>query len=79
MRVDTLPVRLIKEADKLDTGLDDMGIIQMYELIYYLYKTGKYDNKQLRALYKYQYYLSSGDKRTNPEWGVFIERMNKLY
>lgn len=76
---DALPIRLIKEADKLDTGLDDFGIIQMYELIYYLFKTGKYDNKQLRILYKYQYYLSPADKKLNPEWGKFIEQMDKLY
>lgn len=69
---DALPIRLIKKADKLNTGLDDFGIVQMYELIYYLYKTGKYDNKQLRILYKYQYYLSQSDKRTNPDWGSFI-------
>lgn len=50
---DALPVRLIKDAAKLLTGLDDMQIVQMYELIYYLYKTGRYDNKALRILYKY--------------------------
>lgn len=60
---DALPVRLIKDAAKLLTGLDDMQIVQMYELIYYLYKTGRYDNKALRILYKYQYYLTAGDKR----------------
>lgn len=76
---DALPVRLIKEADKLNTGLEDMGIVQMYELIYFLYKTGRYDNKALRSLYKYQYYLSPDDKRNNPEWGVFVEQMDKLY
>lgn len=76
---DALPVRLIKDADKLGTGLENMGIVQMYELIYFLYKTEKYDNKALRSLYKYQYYLSSGDKRENPEWGVFVEEMDKLY
>lgn len=76
---DALPVRLIKDAEKLGTELEDMGVVQMYELIYYLYQTGKYDNKQLRILYKYQYYLSSNDKRINPEWGTFIEEMNQLY
>ena len=76
---DALPVRLIKDAEKLGTDLEDMGVVQMYELIYYLYKTGKYDNKQLRILYKYQYYLSPNDKRINPEWGTFIEEMNQLY
>ena len=76
---DALPVRLIKDAAKLLTGLDDMQIVQMYELIYYLYKTGRYDNKALRILYKYQYYLTAGDKRTNPEWGCFVEQMDLLY
>ena len=38
---DALPVRLIKDAAKLMTGLDDMQIVQMYELIYYLYKEEK--------------------------------------
>lgn len=70
---DALPVRLIKDAAKLLTGLDDMQIVQMYELIYYLYKTGRYDNKALRILYKYQYYLTAGDKRINLEWGCFVE------
>ena len=76
---DALPVRLIKDAAKLLTGLDDMQIVQMYELIYYLYKTGRYDNKALRILYKYQYYLTAWDKRINPEWGCFVEQMDLLY
>ncbi|MEG0227599.1 MAG: hypothetical protein RR683_02680 [Lachnospiraceae bacterium] len=49
------------------------------ELICYLYKTGKYDNKALRVLYKYQYYLTPRDKKNNPEWGFFVEQMDKLY
>lgn len=76
---DSLPIRLIKDADKLDTGLDELGIVQMYELIYYLYKKGRYNNDRLRALYKYQYYLSTEDKKHNPGWGEFIEQMDKLY
>lgn len=76
---DSLPVRLIKDAAKLDTGLDDMNIVQMYELIYYLYKTDRYDKKTLRILYKYQYYLTAGDKRENPDWRTFIEQMDTLY
>lgn len=74
-----MPVRLIKDAVKLETGLDDMQIVHMYELIYYLYKTGRYDNKALRILYKYQHYLTSGDKRINQEWVCFIEQMDLLY
>lgn len=76
---DALPVRLIKDAAKLRTGLDDMQIVQMYELIYYLYKADQYDKKALRILYKYQYYLTAGDKKINPEWGCFIGQMDLLY
>ncbi len=76
---DALAVRLIKDADKLKTGLDDMGILQMYELIYYLYMMGKYSSKELRTLYKYQYYLTTGDKRINPEWGTFVKQMDIIY
>lgn len=76
---DSLPIRLIKEADKLRTGLDDMQIVQMYELIYYLHKKDRYNKKALRTLYKYQYYLTQGDKLINPEWGSFLEQMDALY
>ena len=76
---DDLPIRLITDADKLETGLVDMGIIQMYELIYYLYKKGRYDNKRLRGLYKYLYYLTDREKRQNPDWGTFIQKMDELY
>ena len=76
---DSLPVRLIKDAAKLGTGLDNMQVVQMYELIYYLYKKDKYDKKALRVLYKYQYYLTLGEKQLNPDWGNFIEQMDLLY
>lgn len=76
---DSLPVRLIKNAAELGTGLDDMQIVQMYELIYYLYKTNRYDKKTLRILYKYQYYLTAGDKRVNPNWETFLEEMDIFY
>lgn len=56
-----------------------MQIVQMYELIYYLYKTDRYDKKALKILYKYQYHLTPNDKKGNPEWGCFIEQMDLLY
>lgn len=37
------------------------------------------DKKSLRMLYKYQYYLTQNEKKENPEWGEFIERMELLY
>ena len=76
---DALPIRLIKEADKLNTGLDTLGAIQSYEIVYYLYRLEKYDSKKLRILYKYMYYMTNGDKKTNPDWGTFIEGMKHLY
>lgn len=76
---DALPIRLIKNAEDLNTGLYNTGVIQMYELIYYLYKTGKYDGVALRALYKYQYYLTDRERKQNPEWGTFVEQMDELY
>lgn len=59
---DNLPMLLIRKAEKLSTGLDDIGLLEMYDVIYYLYRTGKYDNKGLRMLYKYQYYLTKQEK-----------------
>lgn len=76
---DNLPMLLIRKAEELGTGLDDMGLLEMYDVIYYLYQTGKYDNKGLRMLYKYQYHLTKQEKNQNPEWGEFIEKMNLLY
>ena len=56
-----------------------MSLLQSYEILYYLYKTGRYDNKGLRMLYKYQYYLTSREKKQNPDWGNFITAMDDLY
>lgn len=76
---DMLPRLLIRDAEKLHTGLDNIQLLEMYDVIYYLYKTGRYDNKGLRLLYKYQYHLTQQEKRQNPEWGEFIEKMDVLY
>lgn len=76
---DALPIRLIKNAEELQTSLDGMGVIQPYELIFFLHKKNKYDGKMLRILYKYLYYLTTRDKAENPDWGSFIESMEKLY
>lgn len=76
---DTLPMRLIREAEKLQTGLDDMELLEMYDVIYYLYRTDKYPKDGLRLLYKYEYYLTPREKRENPNWGDFIQEMDLLY
>lgn len=76
---DNLPIRLIEQAELLHTGLTNMHILKMYEVIYFLYKKEKYDNKALRMLYKYQYHLTKAEKLRNPEWGEFILQMDSLY
>jgi hypothetical protein len=76
---DNLPMKLINRAAELETGLDNMSLLQAYEVIYYLYTSGKYDNKGLRMLYKYQYHLTGREKKKNPEWGTFVKEMNALY
>lgn len=72
-------LQLIEKAEEWSTGLDNVKAIHMFELIYYLYLKNKEDKKSLRMLYKYQYYLTEHEKRTNPEWGDFIKQMNVLY
>ena len=76
---DNNALKLIEKAEEWSTGLDNVNAIHMFELIYYLYINNKGDKKRLRMLYKYQYYLTEFEKRTNPEWGDFINQMNILY
>jgi hypothetical protein len=76
---DSNTIQLIEKAEEWATGLDNVQVIKMYELIFYLYKTDKSDNKALRMLYKYQYYLTSREKQENPEWVQFISAMEDLY
>lgn len=76
---DSLPIQLIRKADELGTGLQDMKLLETFDVIFYLCKMGRYDNKGLRLLYKYQYYLTKQEKLQNPEWGDFVKKMNQLY
>lgn len=76
---DNLPIRLVEKAEELNTGLDHQAVIQTYEIIYFLLKTGKYDKKGLKALYKYSYRLTKRESAENPEWGDFIQKMDALY
>ena len=76
---DNNALQLIEKAEKWSTGLDNVRAIQMYELIFYLYAKNLGDKDSLRMLYKYQYYLTEHEKRTNPEWGEFTSTMKNLY
>jgi len=76
---DSQALQLIEKSEEWDTGLDGVQAIKMYELIYYLLKTGRSAKDSLRYLYRYQYYLTTREKSYNPEWGVFVVEMDKLY
>jgi hypothetical protein len=72
-------IQLVEKSEAWNIGLDNVQAIQMYELLFYLYKAGLSDKKDLRILYKYQYYLTKKEKSINQEWGKFIESMEALY
>jgi hypothetical protein len=76
---DFLPIRLIQEASSLKTGLDNLQIIQMYEMIYYLVKHNAGDKQTLKQLYKYMYRRTEREKRDNPDWTEFMDGMDALY
>lgn len=76
---DSNSIRLIEKAEEWSTGLDNVQVVKIYELIYYLYKKDNCDKKSLKMLYKYYYYLTPHEKTINPEWGKFIEAMETLY
>ena len=76
---DTNAIQLIEKAEVWTTGLDNVRVIKIYELIFFLYRTSTSNKKDLRMLYKYQYHLTKHEKNTNPEWGKFIEAMEAIY
>lgn len=76
---DANSIRLIEEAEKLETSLDNIFAIRMYEIIYYFIINNIGNKKDLRILYKYMYYSTKSDKAINPSWNEFEESMNKLY
>lgn len=75
---DSNAILLIEKAQEWDTGLDNIQVIQMHELIYYLLEKGAARPKPLRALYKYLYHLTQKDKQSNPEWNRFVSVMKGL-
>jgi len=75
---DARALRLIDQTEKLETNLDSVNAIRMYEVMYYLLK--KADGPlNIRPLYKYMYHLTNADKQCNPPWGDFVVQMDNLY
>lgn len=80
---DSRALRLLCSPLKEIIGLSDVGSIQIYELLYYLRRMQMVHPedgvKGLKMLYKYMYYATSTERQHNPEWGQFIEQMDRLY
>ncbi|MGE7219633.1 hypothetical protein ACQKJC_24665 [Priestia koreensis] len=76
---DSNAIRLIECADKFNTNLEDVNAIRTYEIIYYLLKMQMSHKDDLRMLYRYLYYLSPSDKKSNPSWNEFVNDMDALY
>ena len=76
---DSNAIQLVENAEAWSTGLDNIQAVKMYELIYFLYLMNPSEKRSLRILYKYQYHLTKHEKKTNPEWGQFLVRMEALY
>ena len=72
-------LNLVRNASEFNSGLDNVQIIQMYEIIYFLCCTGAGNQGELKFLYKYLYYLTENEKRNNSAWCEFIENMKLLY
>ena len=76
---DNNAIQLIEKSEEWSTGLDNVQVIKMCELIYYLYRNDLADKTGMKMLYKYQYYLTDREKSTNPGWGDFSTSMDSLY
>ena len=72
-------IRLVTEADRLGTTLDEQRIIKFYEGIYLLRRFDAVPATEIKWLYKYLYAFTKRDKSRNPEWSAFIAEMNKCY
>jgi len=76
---DANALRLVEDAERLGTSLDDLKTIRFFEGIYFLLKKGATNRDDLHKLYRYLYHLTKNEKQTNPSWQDFCERMDHLY
>lgn len=76
---DSKALRLIEQAERLETNLDAQAALKFYEVLYIFHNRGIGNPKMLKMLYKYLYYLTKREKALNPDWGGFLLTMDKLY
>lgn len=76
---DSNALRLVEHADKLETNLDSLITIRLYDIIYYLYKMHMAEFSHMRFMYKFHYLATSNEKNINPSWNDFKIGMDALY
>lgn len=76
---DANAIRLIENAEKLNTCLESVSAIQPYEIMYYFARNRIGNLTGVKNLYKYMYRLTTKEKGYNPEWSEFVEKMDILY
>jgi len=72
-------IRLVDEAGKLGTTLDEQRIVKFYEGMYLLRRFDAVPATDIKWLYKYLYWFTKRDKRRNLGWSEFIAKMDRLY
>lgn len=76
---DSNALRLVDYADQLETNLESLQTLKLYDMIYYLYKMRMAPLQSMRFLYKFHYYLAPNEKTMNPGWNEFKTGMDQLY
>ncbi|CAM3232451.1 hypothetical protein FITA111629_11395 [Filibacter tadaridae] len=76
---DSNALRLVEHAEKLDTNLDSLITIKLYEIIYYLYIMKMAELKHMRFMYKFHYLSTTNEKKINPSWNDFKIGMDAIY
>lgn len=79
---DAKALRIVDDAEKLDTSLENVKTIKLYEIIFCILIGGqinKQQEKALKALYQYQYTLTDYESSNNPEWEELKSKLSALY
>lgn len=76
---DSNAIRLIEDAKRLHTYLDNIGAIKTYEVIYCMFKFKTAKPEGLRNLYRYLYRYTKAEAAVNPKWSDFLDTMDLLY
>ncbi|MGL5765751.1 MAG: hypothetical protein ACRCX8_08935 [Sarcina sp.] len=76
---DATAIRLIEDAETLDTCLENISAIQPFEVLYYFQKYNIVKTKILKMFFKYLYKLTIRESSYNPDWTEFISKMDALY